>query len=130
VDPKETIPVIAAVVRRDGLLLLGRRPLGKRHGGLWEFPGGKVRSGESRLEAARRELNEELSLAVEAIGPVIYSTRDEGSAFVIDFTEVAATGLPVAHEHSDLGWFSPAELRDMALAPADARFAERLQLPD
>jgi mutator protein MutT len=130
VELDETIPVIAAVVRRDGLFLLGRRPLGKRHGGLWEFPGGKVHPGESRLQAARRELNEELSLEVSAIGSVIYSTRDEGSRFVIDFTEVAATGLPVAHEHSDLGWFSPADLLGMPLAPADARFAERLQLLD
>ncbi|MCK7504065.1 MAG: NUDIX domain-containing protein [Desulfobacterales bacterium] len=56
------IHVIAAVIRRDGRYLVGRRPDGKRHGGLWEFPGGKVDPGESRLEAAHRELGEELGM--------------------------------------------------------------------
>ena len=129
-DPKETILVIAAVVCHDGLFLLGRRPQGKRHGGLWEFPGGKVRSGESRLGAIRRELEEELSLEVSAIGSVVASIRDEDSDFVIEFAEVTATGVPIAHEHTDIGWFSPGQIRDMTLAPADARFAARLDRSD
>ncbi|HSG49130.1 MAG TPA: NUDIX domain-containing protein, partial [Longimicrobiales bacterium] len=58
----EAIPVIAAVIHRDGRYLVGRRPDDKRHGGLWEFPGGKLDPGESWLEAARRELSEELEM--------------------------------------------------------------------
>jgi len=52
--------VVAAVIERDGKYLLCQRPQGKRYGGLWEFPGGKLLAGESLLEAARRELREEL----------------------------------------------------------------------
>jgi 8-oxo-dGTP diphosphatase len=44
---KEIVRVVAAVVERDGRLLLCRRPAGKRHAGLWEFPGGKLLPGES-----------------------------------------------------------------------------------
>jgi 8-oxo-dGTP pyrophosphatase MutT (NUDIX family) len=49
--------VVAAVIERDGRLLVCQRPAHKRHGGLWEFPGGKCDPGESDAEAARRELS-------------------------------------------------------------------------
>ena len=122
----DAVPVVAAVVRRDGRFLLGRRPADKRHGGLWEFPGGKVLEGESRLAAARRELAEELGLEVVALGEHLHSVRDPGAPYVIEFIEVRARGEPVALEHSSVGWFTVAELGDMPLAPADARFAAGL----
>jgi mutator protein MutT len=120
------IPVVAAVIRRDGRYLLGRRPEHKRHGGLWEFPGGKVLEGESRLDAVRRELSEELDLEVEALGTLLHSVRDPGTPYVIEFVEVEAHGEPVALEHSSVAWFGAAELRGLALAPADADFTARL----
>ncbi len=52
------IRVIAAVIRRGPELLVCRRPAHKRHGGLWEFPGGKCEPGESDADTARRELLE------------------------------------------------------------------------
>lgn len=52
----QTIRVIAAVIRRDDSWLLGLRPSQKRHGGLWEFPGGKYEMGATA--AANRELQE------------------------------------------------------------------------
>ena len=122
----EAIAVVAAVVRRAGRYLLGRRPEHKRHGGLWEFPGGKLLEGESRLEGARRELAEELGLEVLSLGALLHSVRDPGAPYVIEFVEVEARGEPTAHEHSSVGWFTPAELANLALAPADARFAARL----
>jgi len=64
------IRVLASVIQRDNRLLVFRRPLDKRHGGLWEFPGGKVREGESDLDAARRELREELGVEVTGVGAV------------------------------------------------------------
>ena len=63
-EPEGRVAVIAAVIQRGDKYLLGQRPEFKRHGGLWEFPGGKVHDGESRLEAIRRELAEELALKV------------------------------------------------------------------
>jgi 8-oxo-dGTP diphosphatase len=125
-DAAEPIPVVAAVIRRDGRYLLGRRPTTKRHGDLWEFPGGKVLPGESRLDAARRELAEELGLEALTLGRLLFSVRDPGSRFVIEFVEVDALGEPAAREHSAVGWYAAEELCALPLAPADALFAERL----
>lgn len=122
-DPVAPVAVVAAVLERDGRYLVCRRPAHKRHGALWEFPGGKVRAEETREDAVRRELAEELELDALDVGPTLYSTVDEGSPFVIDFVETRAEGTPVLHEHSEAGWFTAAELRAVALAPADARFS-------
>lgn len=126
-DTPATVPVVAAVIRRhDGAVLLARRPEGKRHGGLWEFPGGKILEGESRADAVRRELAEELELETEELGTLLFSAQDEGAPFVIEFMETRAVGDPVLHEHSAFGWFTAAELSEIELAPADARFAASL----
>jgi 8-oxo-dGTP pyrophosphatase MutT (NUDIX family) len=109
---------------------LCRRPTEKRHGGLWEFPGGKVRDGETRADAARRELEEELELSATEVGEVMFSASDDGSPFVIDFVRTAAEGVPVLHEHTEIGWFTAEELSGLALAPADARFASTLPRGD
>jgi 8-oxo-dGTP pyrophosphatase MutT (NUDIX family) len=113
-------------VRRDGRYLLGRRPAHKRHGGLWEFPGGKILEGESRLDAARRELAEELGLEAVALGALLRSVPDPGAPYVIEFVEVDARGEPSSHEHTSVGWYTAAELGGLALAPADAAFAAHL----
>jgi mutator protein MutT len=120
------IRVVAAVVERHGRYLLGRRPREKRHGGLWEFPGGKVDAGESVADAARRELDEELGLRVAGVGVHLRSVADGSSPFVIEFHEVVVDGEPVAHEHEEVGWFTPGQLSGMHLAPADRDFAASL----
>jgi 8-oxo-dGTP diphosphatase len=117
---------VAAVIERGGRWLLGRRPAEKRHGGLWEFPGGKIDAGETPFDAARRELAEELGLDVQAVGDRLLSIQDDGSPFVIEFFVCAVAGSPQPLEHSELGWFSVTELRGMRLAPADKSFVEWL----
>lgn len=117
-----TVRVLAAVVRRGDRVLVGRRPAGKRHGGLWEFPGGKLHDGEDDAAAATRELREELALEVTAVGRELFAARDPGSPFLVAFVEVEARGEPRALEHDEVRWASPDELRALALAPADERF--------
>lgn len=114
--------VVAAVIRRHDGYLLGRRPAHKRHGGLWEFPGGKIHAGEDDLQAARRELAEELDLAVTSVGRVLFVAIDPGAAFEIRFVEVSVEGDPTALEHTEIRWARTDELRAMDLAPADAHF--------
>ena len=114
------------MIERQGRWLLGRRPEEKRHGGLWEFPGGKMDAGEAPADAARRELSEELGLSVEAVEACLLVVEDDGSPFVIEFFETSVEGTPEALEHSELGWFSLAELQSMPLAPADDRFVRWL----
>ncbi|NNF39074.1 MAG: NUDIX domain-containing protein [Gemmatimonadetes bacterium] len=124
--PDPTIPVVAAVIERRGRFLLGRRPEAKRHGGLWEFPGGKLDPGESWHEAAARELDEELGLTLVRLGSTLFEARDPDSPFVIRFIVAEVVGRPEAREHSSVAWFAPDELRDLCLAPSDAAFVGTL----
>lgn len=117
---------MAAVVRRGGRLLLCQRPAHKRHGGLWEFPGGKVHPGETLGEALRRELDEELGLSLVRIVAQAGLRPDPGSAFVIHFIEAEAAGETVAHEHEAVGWFRAEEAAELPLAPGDRAFVEAL----
>ena len=120
------IRVVAAVVERDGRFLLGRRPHNKRHGGLWEFPGGKLDEHEGPERAARRELAEEMELEVTSVGNVLLSVADPDSPFVIEFFEVQVRGEPRALEHSEVAWHAAHDLLGMPLAPADAAFVRWL----
>jgi 8-oxo-dGTP diphosphatase len=121
-----TIEVVAAVVERDGRYLICQRPLNKRHGGLWEFPGGKLQSGESLFDAAYRELSEELNLRVTTIHETVFSIADDGSNFVIHFVPAVTEGEPSLLEHSDCRWVTLQELSDLPLAPSDAVFVHYL----
>ncbi|PZM84292.1 MAG: 8-oxo-dGTP diphosphatase MutT [Candidatus Melainabacteria bacterium] len=120
------IDVIAAVVRRDGKFLACQRPPEKRHGNLWEFPGGKLEPGETLLAAAQRELDEELTLRVIEIGEIRFKSQDPGSNFVVNFVDVVADGVPEAIEHTRVDWFTANELLALQLAPSDRQFAEFL----
>jgi 8-oxo-dGTP diphosphatase len=123
-DSYSGVRVLAAVITRGGRWLLCRRPLHKRHGGSWEFPGGKLEAGEDLEQAAVRELREELAVDVERCGRVLYRRRDPGSPFVIEFAEVVVRGEPTSLEHDELRWAEPAEAALLPLAPADRAFVE------
>jgi mutator protein MutT len=118
------IRVVASVIEIDGRLLLCERPAHKRHGGLWEFPGGKVEPGESDFAAVERELAEELGVRVKEVGAVELSVRDPGSEFVIEFLPVRIEGEPQALEHAALAWVGEEEMLGMKLAPSDRRYVE------
>lgn len=119
-----TVRVLAAVVRRGEHFLVCQRPAHKRHGGLWEFPGGKLESGESDADAAKRELREELGVEVVEVGGELLGVHDAGSPYLIAFVPVRIDGDPACLEHSALAWATAAELLGYALAPSDRRFVE------
>lgn len=119
--------VIAAVIECQGRYLICRRPEHKRHGLLWEFPGGKLEAGESHLDAARRELKEELNLEVAGLGESLISIGDPGSPFIVDFIPTTVIGTPELLEHCELRWATLSEMASMELAPSDARFAQFMQ---
>jgi 8-oxo-dGTP pyrophosphatase MutT (NUDIX family) len=126
VESAATQRVVAAVLERGGRLLLCRRPAGKRHAHLWEFPGGKLLPGETAFDAARRELAEELGVELLRLGRCLLAVPDPGSAFVVEFHEGAFAGDPAPLEHSALAWVAPGELPGYDLAPSDRVFAERI----
>lgn len=110
------------MIRRDGEILLCRRPAHKRHGGLWEFPGGKIEEGEDYLGATKRELAEELGVKVLSVKDSIFSRQDPGSHFIIDFHPVEIIGDPICHEHSEMAWVREENLHTFDLAPSDRDF--------
>lgn len=122
VSQVKRIEVIAAVINRNGDLLICKRPPNKRHGELWEFPGGKVHNKESHAEAISRELYEELRIDAIRVGEPIDSIHDNGSDFTIIFTPVEIKGEPSLHEHSEYTWCSPEKLLEYQLAPSDYQF--------
>lgn len=119
-----SIRVLAAVIRRGDRILLCKRPSHKRHGGLWEFPGGKLEAGESLLDAGRRELQEELGLVATSVGEPLYVRQDPGSVFLIEFVEVTVQGEPAALEHDDVRWVTFGEASMLELPPTDAAFVQ------
>jgi len=121
------IRVAAAVVQRGGRLLLCRRPRTKRHGGLFEFPGGKLLEGESLADGLTRELREELGVEVTGIGDVRFAIQDPGSEFLIEFAEVSVAGEPAALEHDEIRWVTAGEIHELPLAPSDRAFAATLE---
>jgi 8-oxo-dGTP diphosphatase len=117
------IRVIACVIERNGRLLVCQRPAHKRHGGLWEFPGGKLEEGETPLEAARRELGEELELAVTGVGAAEFAMVDPGSPYRIEFVPAEVEGEPRCMEHTRVAWLGETELLSVPLAPSDREYA-------
>ncbi|MCB9759037.1 MAG: (deoxy)nucleoside triphosphate pyrophosphohydrolase [Alphaproteobacteria bacterium] len=113
---KRRLRVVGAVAVVDGRVFLAQRPPGGRHGGLWEFPGGKVEPGESDAQALARELREEL--AVDAtVGELVAVGRDD----VIELWcyRVELHGTPRPQEAQATGWFTPRQLAGLPTPPAD-----------
>ncbi|MBK9144986.1 MAG: (deoxy)nucleoside triphosphate pyrophosphohydrolase [Candidatus Melainabacteria bacterium] len=125
-DKTHNIRVLAAVIERQGRFLLCRRPPHKRHGDLWEFPGGKIETDETIPQAAARELKEELCLTVRRVGDVLLKVPDPASGYLICFTAVEAEGEPVLIEHSELAWVERGSLLALDLAPSDLAFCRHL----
>ena len=121
-----TIRVIAAVVKSGNRFLVCQRCPHKRHGGLYEFPGGKCEPGESDADTAGRELAEELGVEVTVVGSELFAIVDPGSEFLIAFVPVEIRGEPQCLEHSSLIWGTLHELAALPLAPSDRRFVEFL----
>lgn len=118
------IRVVAAVIEREGHLLVCKRPVHKRYGGLWEFPGGKLEPGENDLEAITRELREELDLEVVGIAPADFTILDPHPNFLIAFVPVEIRGEPRCLEHTELAWLTEEEVGELELAPSDRQYWE------
>ena len=127
------LPVVAgAIFHEDGRCLMHRRPPHKHHGGLWEFPGGKVEASEIPVQSLVRELREELGIEVrqEDCEPVCFAEEagDNGERpIVILLYRIAAyQGKPLALEGGEIGWFTRAQVKLLAKPPLDIALAKRL----
>lgn len=130
--PKPPIPhhaVAAGVLRRAGKIMVGRRPEGVLLGGLWEFPGGKVRPGESPEGCLRRELAEELGVAID-VGKRLGVYKHAYTHFritVYAFECGLVEGEPRALEHAELRWVGVHEMDALPMGKVDRLIVRTLQ---
>lgn len=117
----ERIDVVAAVVLRDGHVLLGRRRAEKRNPGWWEFPGGKIEPDESPETALERELAEEFCCSCRVGAFVARNSHDyEDFAVTLHAYYVQLTDeIQCQKDHDLLSWTPLSDLASVALAPAD-----------
>jgi 8-oxo-dGTP diphosphatase len=123
------VRVVAALVLHEGRILIARRAAGERLSGYWEFPGGKVRSGESDEAALRREIAEELGLHIR-VGNWFTSTEnsDTGQPFELVFywSETRSSRVyPTVHDQ--IRWVTPDMLGEFRFLPADEPVVRQLQ---
>jgi 8-oxo-dGTP diphosphatase len=120
--------VVAALVERDGRVLLSQRRADQSLPLLWEFPGGKVEAGESPEAALARELEEELGcqVSVGRIYDVVSFAYDAFDLLMLVYACTITQGEPAAVQVADVAWFERREVPGLALPPADYPIARRL----
>jgi 8-oxo-dGTP diphosphatase len=122
------IEVVAAVIEREGRILIARRPAALHLGGLWEFPGGKRQPGETPEAALVREIREELDAAVtvgELLDDVEWPYPEKTVRLL--FFRCALAGEPRAAEGQEIAWVAPADLDRYEFPPADEGLVTRLR---
>jgi 8-oxo-dGTP diphosphatase len=121
--------VTAAVIERNGRVLICRRRLDQDHPGKWEFPGGKLEPGEEPAESLRRELREELGIEAK-IGPEItrYEYRYAGRKPIrlVFFRVTEFKGDPDYSQFDQVEWTSPADLPGYDFLEGDVEFVREL----
>lgn len=124
----DAIRVVAAVIEREGSILITRRPEGAHLAGFWEFPGGKPEPGETPEAALIREVREELGVDYTP-GPVIADVdwQYPDKRVRITFFRGTITGTPRGLEGQEMKWVAPADLDRYPFPPADALLLERLR---
>jgi 8-oxo-dGTP diphosphatase len=127
-NPTTIQVVAAALIASDGRILMHCRPLTKQHGGLWEFPGGKVEPGEEPTFALARELLEELGIGVDPKHfDFVASAKGTGPEIRLDLFRCHQwAGEPQCLEGEAIGWFQPKALLALAMPPLDVPLAEAL----
>lgn len=123
------VAVGAAIVIDNGKILLTKRPEGKKQGGLWEFPGGKLDHGESPHTGLVRELKEELGISIDVGSHFksVFHRYDWGSALILAYL-CRWRGESIQHfEVADHRWVAPSELDNFHILPADQPIIEKLK---
>jgi 8-oxo-dGTP diphosphatase len=127
----DPVPVAAALIERDGRVLIGRRKAG-RFAGKWEFPGGKIEEGETPETCLKRELREELDIDAQ-IGPFFLSTVYPYRHATIELLTYRAriiSGEISLRDHTEVRWVAVGDLRRYDFPEADEAIIEALEIAD
>ena len=120
---KVVLVAACALVDVDGRVLIAQRPAGRPMAGLWEFPGGKIESGERPEQSLIRELKEELGIGVreECLAPLTFASHPYPDFHLLMPLYVCRRweGTVTPQEGQNLAWVRPNKLRDYEMPPAD-----------
>lgn len=124
------IDVVAAIIRKEGQILITKRLDNVHLAGLWEFPGGKVEPGESLEGALQREIREEIGLKIRVNSEFFTIEHDYPAKSVrlhfFNCTVVEGEAKPL--DVADLRWVKPADLGSYQFPPADNEVISKLRL--
>lgn len=131
--PPTLLTVVAlALLDHAGRVLMQRRPASRAHGGLWEFPGGKVEPGEGPAAALVREIAEELGITIaEAdLTPLTFAASPGDGVtrplVLLLFTCLRWQGKPAPEPGAELQWLHPDALQALSMPPLDVPLSEAL----
>lgn len=126
------IHVCAAVICLDGRYLITSRPKGKHLAGKWEFPGGKLHDGEGNAECLRREIFEELGIAIVVLDKMFSTTHIyPGKTVCLDFFRAVPEDVkkfkPKRLDGQEIAWLAVEKFSHYDFAEADKPFVEMLR---
>jgi 8-oxo-dGTP diphosphatase len=126
--------VAVALLDESGQVLMQKRRVGSIHGGLWEFPGGKLEPGESAQLAGVREISEELGLIIDPadLEPLTFASgptggqQPGGQLVILLYTCRRWRGVPACRGAEQIAWYRADQLAGLDMPPLDFPLAERL----
>jgi len=121
--------VTAAVIEREGRILICRRRLDQDHAGKWEFPGGKLEDGEQPRAAVVRELREELAIEARVdseIDRYRYEYPGRKPIELVFFRVTEFDGEPRYDEFAEVRWAERRDLPTFDFLDGDVEFVQRL----
>lgn len=120
-----------ALVDTDGRVLLAQRPPGKSMAGMWEFPGGKIESGETPEACIQREMKEELGVVLcdRCFAPLTFVSHTYENFHLLMVLYIARRweGIPTPLEGQQLTWRRPADMGSLPMPPADVPLVAALR---
>jgi 8-oxo-dGTP diphosphatase len=122
------VKVTAAIMSCNGRVLIAQRKAEHHQAGKWEFPGGKIESGETPEECLRRELKEEFDIDTRVgafLGASLYP-YDHQTIELLAFRVVWEDGILLVREHARVEWVRIRQLARFDFTPADVPFVEKL----
>lgn len=123
------IDVTAAIWIENGKVLIARRRPGVSQAGLWEFPGGKVRPGETPEQCLQREIQEELGVHITVegfFGESVYAYETK-TIRLMAYRVSVKNGEVSLNDHAELAWVAVADLGGYRFCPADVPLVQELQ---
>lgn len=123
------IDVVAAIIRnKEGKILIAQRNLKKSQGGLWEFPGGKIETNETKEQAIVREIKEELNMDIKCdsyFDEKVYEYPDKTIRLIVLNCSMNNNSYEIL-EHEQVKWISIDEFSNYEFAPADVYFVDKM----